>query len=538
MRLLLPFALYFAGLGFMLPLLFPIVGTEQLEEICDNAVDDDQDGLIDLNDPDCDCPVIEPVSLIPNPSFEEQKCCPTDISQLACAETWIQASEPTTDYIHTCGFMGWEDYPVPVPIPDGLGAVGFRDGRVGMEEADPTWKEYAGACLLAPLRTGTTYRFQFWVGFANSANSPPIKIHFFGTSECDNLPFGVGNSQFGCPTNGPGWVLLGTSGVAGHNNWVKTSIDVTPSQDIHAIAIGPGCTDRISDRNLYYFFDNLVLDEQATFEFVIKDNGENPCSDAFALEVPSYDSLNYQWYLNGVALLGETSATLRPNQVEGQYQVRVTNSADCKTTTVYPYIKPKFETEIDKVICEGDSYAFGSRMLDEEGDYNRTIKSRDNCDSTISLQLRLAANGEIDSIQARIFPTERFQVGDYFYATEGDHLTVLSSSYGCDSLVFLQLTHYQVFAPNVFSPNDDGINDRFMILGGEDLLAVTNLQVFDRWGNLVYEGRELRPDDYFAGWDGSLGGDQQGSGVYVYTAVLLLEDGKERRLSGSVLLMR
>ncbi|MCB0638249.1 MAG: hypothetical protein KDC54_16585, partial [Lewinella sp.] len=31
-----------------------------LEEICDNAIDDDNDGLIDLNDPDCDCAVIEP----------------------------------------------------------------------------------------------------------------------------------------------------------------------------------------------------------------------------------------------------------------------------------------------------------------------------------------------------------------------------------------------------------------------------------------------------------------------------------------------
>ena len=40
------------------------------DEICDNAIDDDEDGLIDLNDPDCECLVIEPVSIIPNPSFE------------------------------------------------------------------------------------------------------------------------------------------------------------------------------------------------------------------------------------------------------------------------------------------------------------------------------------------------------------------------------------------------------------------------------------------------------------------------------------
>ena len=43
------------------------------QEICDNGIDDDGDGLIDLNDPDCECngfgtPQTIP-SLIPNPSF-------------------------------------------------------------------------------------------------------------------------------------------------------------------------------------------------------------------------------------------------------------------------------------------------------------------------------------------------------------------------------------------------------------------------------------------------------------------------------------
>lgn len=538
MRSLLPFALFVAGLGMLVPVLFPAVGKQQLEEVCDNAVDDDEDSLIDLNDPDCDCPVIEPVSLIPNPSFEENTCCPMDISQLNCAVTWIQASEPTTDYIHTCGFMGWDAFPVPQPIPDGQGAVGFRDGRVSMEDSDPTWKEYAGACLLAPLRTGTTYRFQFWVGFAKPINSPPISIHFFGSTDCENLPFGIGDTEFGCPTNGPGWMLLGTSPVAGNNNWVQTFIDVTPTQNIHAIAIGPGCVDRTTGHNLYYFFDNLVLDEQTTFEFVIKDNGANPCSDAFTLQVPHYDSLHYQWYLDGVALIGETAATLQPNQVEGQYQVRVTNSAECKTTTIYPYIKPKSETAMDVVICEGESFPFGNRMLDTAGDYVRTAKSVHQCDSIISLNLQLAAANEIDSVQARIFPTESYQVGPYSYTTEGNHLSLLSSIYGCDSLVFLELTHYKVFAPNVFSPNDDGINDRFTIMGGEDLLSISSLQVYDRWGNLVYQGNELQPGDYLAGWNGRQNGNEQGEGVYVYTAILLLEDGKERRLSGSVMLMR
>jgi len=177
-------------------------------EICDNGQDDDNDNLIDINDPDCICDIIELVSLIPNPSFEDMICCPSNRSQLNCADVWIQASEPTTDYMHKCGYSGWPDFPPPEPFPDGDGIMGFRDGRVrgggngagngnqnGTQE--PFWKEYAGACLLSPLESGVKYRFQFDVGFVDFQKSPPINISFFGTSDCSNLPFGIGENDFG-----------------------------------------------------------------------------------------------------------------------------------------------------------------------------------------------------------------------------------------------------------------------------------------------------------------------------------------------------
>ena len=53
-----------------------------LMEICDNAIDDDGNGLIDLNDPVCKCEELGPISYIPNPSFEEMDCCPSSFSQL------------------------------------------------------------------------------------------------------------------------------------------------------------------------------------------------------------------------------------------------------------------------------------------------------------------------------------------------------------------------------------------------------------------------------------------------------------------------
>ena len=186
-------------------------GNTILIELCENALDDDQDGLIDLNDPDCNCPIQEPVSLIANPSFEEQNCCPSNPSEMECATGWIQASEPTTDFLHLCDWLGWPGLPPPLPFPDGEGCMGFRNGVPEFEgnESNPNWKEYAGACLSSPLRAGESYRFEFYVGFTD-LNSPGTTIEFFGTPDCVNLPFGGDNPRVGCPTNTEGWFHLGT----------------------------------------------------------------------------------------------------------------------------------------------------------------------------------------------------------------------------------------------------------------------------------------------------------------------------------------
>ena len=106
-----------------------VMGYTSLEaqEICNDAIDNDSDGLIDLNDDDCICMDLLPESLIANPSFEEFSCCPQNGSELNCADSWIQASLATTDYWHTCGLTSpfWLGYQTPLPFPDGQAANWF-----------------------------------------------------------------------------------------------------------------------------------------------------------------------------------------------------------------------------------------------------------------------------------------------------------------------------------------------------------------------------------------------------------------------------
>ena len=66
-----------------------------------------------------------------------------------------------------------------------------------------------------------------------------------------------------------------------------------------------------------------------------------------------------------------------------------------------------------------------------------------------------------------------------------------------------------LFAPNAFTPDDDGRNDTFIITGyGE---GITELLIFNRWGEKIYEtGSPIRP------WDGTFKGTPVKNDVYVY----------------------
>ncbi len=513
-------------------------------EICDNAIDDDNDGLIDLNDKaDCICTLAEPLSLIPNPSFEEHSCCPQDRSELYCASTWIQASEPTTDYLHTCGWMGWPDLPPPLPFPDGEGCVGFRNGRIGNpggpgpQDGNPNWKEYAGACLISPLKAGTTYRFEFWIGFTQAFNSPPTNISFFGSTDCANLPFGVGDEEFGCPTNGPGWVELGSVHIEGALEWKLKEITVTPVEDIYAIAIGPTCVEGQALTNTYYFFDNLVLADVKQFEFKISGTG-NPCSRDFSLSLPFSDTLSYQWYKNGIALIGETGHTLEHLEEENAtYEVKVIGPNSCRVTQAYKHKIPFFETWLDSLICEDETIYFNSTFLSESGNYADSLQSFMGCDSIVHLKLKKPLDAK-DTIHVKIFEKEKFKFGQETYEVPGEYDAVFISENGCDSLVHLFLDFYKIFIPNALSPNGDGINDVFTIYAGADVMEINSLEIFDRWGNKTYGRFHFPPNESNQGWDGTYRGKDTTLGVYTWTATFALSDGRLHRMSGSLTVLR
>lgn len=510
-----------------------------LIEDCSNSLDDDGDGLIDLNDPDCICEVLSPESLIPNPSFEESTCCPTERSMLNCAVGWIQASEPTTDLIHPCGWTGWDGHIPPTPFPDGEAIMGFANGRVtNVGAAEYNWKEYAGACLTGPLIANTSYRFEFHIGFTNDILSPSLDITFYGTTSCENLPFGVGDADLGCPTNAPNWKKLGARNVGGggRSAWVKTEITITPDEDIYAIAIGPPCESSGANNTTYYFFDNLVLADLRSFELQISEVN-HPCAEDFTLSVPDEEELSYQWYKDGIALVDEEAPLLSMIYGEGEYQVRIESDGSCLLTESYIYRIPVIENVASLTICHDEVYELGTTIITESGSYTETLKNVNNCDSIVGLTVEVLPE-LMDSISAKIFQGENYNgIDQYSFNTSGTYDVKLMNDIGCDSLVHLELEYYNVYIPNIFAPNSDGPNNRFIISGNQDLLEIRTLDIYDRWGQRVYSGINELSSDY-NGWDGRYNGSIMEQGVYTFVSTLEMDDGNIRQFLGSVLLMK
>jgi len=93
--------------------------------------------------------------------------------------------------------------------------------------------------------------------------------------------------------------------------------------------------------------------------------------------------------------------------------------------------------------------------------------------------------------------------------------------------------------PNVFSPNGDGINDYFYpVAAPGSYKQVRLLQIFDRWGELVFHKENFQPNLDIEGWNGQFKGVGLNPGVYVYQLILEWNNGELANLQGDVSLIR
>ncbi len=130
---------------------------------------------------------------------------------------------------------------------------------------------------------------------------------------------------------------------------------------------------------------------------------------------------------------------------------------------------------------------------------------------------------------------------DFVAQQDMDIRIIVEDDQGCRAVAGLPLTIVlgDVYVPDVFSPNNDGVNDGFTFysdLGsGEQILF---LRVFDRQGGLMFNREELPLNEEQLGWDGLSRGKPMPEGVYVYYGAILYGNGYIRHLKGDVTLVR
>ena len=112
---------------------------------------------------------------------------------------------------------------------------------------------------------------------------------------------------------------------------------------------------------------------------------------------------------------------------------------------------------------------------------------------------------------------------------------------GCkamDVLTVFVRKNSNVYIPNSFSPNNDGINDLFMIFSGKGVEEVVNFSIFNRWGEMVFQQNNFQPNDDIYGWDGNFYGQPMNPGVFVYSAEIKMIGGEVVIFKGEVNLIR
>jgi len=104
----------------------------------------------------------------------------------------------------------------------------------------------------------------------------------------------------------------------------------------------------------------------------------------------------------------------------------------------------------------------------------------------------------------------------------------VTTAYGCSATDSLNIKTFcensQVFIPNAFTPDGDGVNDILMVRG-KGIVTVKFFRIFNRWGELVFERTSFPPNVASYGWNGKIKGIVGGPDVFVFTAEVVCENG-------------
>jgi gliding motility-associated-like protein len=226
----------------------------------------------------------------------------------------------------------------------------------------------------------------------------------------------------------------------------------------------------------------------------------------------------------------------------GIYSDTIRNLASCDSiVSLHLKINPSFYFK-DNHPAECEEFIWdktGQKFIDS-GIYYMKYKTIGGCDSIY--ELKLTVNPSYRSEETvEVFERYYWTVNKETYTESGQYTEIYTTANGCDSIITLDLRvkkYGKLWIPNIFSPNGDGSNDRFVIFSNPEIREITRMRIYSRTGNLVFDKENFAPNEPENGWDGTFLSRMLDPAVFAF--LVEYEDiyGFKQTEAGSVTLLR
>lgn len=273
----------------------------------------------------------------------------------------------------------------------------------------------------------------------------------------------------------------------GCDSIIVLNLYVTPDEPMYSIANihNPPCEDGVT---AFFQIDTIY-------------NGKDPFNFVF-------DGTNYN--------INHRIENLPP----GDYYYSITDRYGCyyeDSATIYPSGSFTIDLGNDITVELGESIHLVPESSIEIDNYLWSPEGVNNC--------------EVNCTELEFTPTESVYV--FAQATSDLNCTKY------DSVFIDVIKTRKLYIPNAFTPNNDGLNDVFMVVGSApNVQNIEQLQIFDRWGKLIFIKEDFPPDDIDSGWDGSYEGNILKTGTFIYSIDVVFFDNAIINYSGTVTIIR
>ncbi|MCZ2099992.1 MAG: gliding motility-associated C-terminal domain-containing protein [Chitinophagales bacterium] len=220
----------------------------------------------------------------------------------------------------------------------------------------------------------------------------------------------------------------------------------------------------------------------------------------------------------------------------GTYRDNFVSISGCDSTIIHHLdIRHSSSYSREEIAC-GEYDLFGN-IITQSGIYQHILVNKQGCDSTLTTELKILSDFFSEETINHTGPYT-WDVNKETYYKSGVYREDFITTSGCDSIYILHLRvedDTQIHFPNILSTS--GSNNFFTAISNNPIF-INKLEIYDRWGNLVFEGYNFEPNEPAKGWNGYFSGRPVIPGVYIWIAEITLPNDDKKQLSGDLSVVR